>query len=204
LGSVAQDFRRRRMRALERAETAVGSPRFRRLVLDAAAWIEIGDWTRKDDELDRTLRERALVDAATEELRRRRSKIRRRGERLAELDELRRHKLRIRAKKLRYACEFFGGAFSGKKSVRRRKKFIAKLKRLQDALGDLNDIVVHEKLARRAITPRGAGRKLLARRARKAFAAGRLSGCEEARFAAVKNDAKRAYAAFAKAAPFWQ
>jgi hypothetical protein len=64
--------------------------------------------------------------------------------------------------------------------------------------------VVHEKLGRRTITPRGAGRKRLARCARKAFAAGRLSGSEEARFAAVKNDAERAYAAFVKAAPFWQ
>jgi hypothetical protein len=37
----------------------------------------------------------------------------------------------------------------------------------------------------------------------KAFAAGRLSGREEARFAAVMQDAERAYAAFAKASPFW-
>jgi hypothetical protein len=40
-------------------------------------------------------------------------------------------------------------------------------------------------------------------RAKKAFAAGRLSGREEARIAAVLNDAERAYAAFAEARPFW-
>jgi hypothetical protein len=37
---------------------------------------------------------------------------------------------------------------------------------------------------------------------RKAFAAGRLSGREEARIAAVLNDAERVYAAFAAAKPF--
>ncbi len=38
----------------------------------------------------------------------------------------------------------------------------------------------------------------------KPFGAGRLSGREESRFATVKKDAERAYAAFVKAAPFWQ
>jgi hypothetical protein len=32
--------------ALARARTAVESLRFRDLALDAAAWIETGDWTR--------------------------------------------------------------------------------------------------------------------------------------------------------------
>ena len=40
-------------------------------------------------------------------------------------------------------------------------------------------------------------------RAKKAFAAGRLSGREEARVASVLKDAERAYLAFAEAKPFW-
>ena len=40
-------------------------------------------------------------------------------------------------------------------------------------------------------------------RAKKAFAAGRLSGREEARVASVLKDAERAYRAFAEAKPFW-
>ena len=37
----------------------------------------------------------------------------------------------------------------------------------------------------------------------KAFAAGRLSGFEEARMASVLRDAERAYRVFARAKPFW-
>lgn len=124
-----------------------------------------------------------------------------RGPKLAELKTRQRHKLRINAKKLRYACEFFAGAFPGKKSVVRREKFVAKLKDLQDALGDLNDIKVHEELAKAAIhRPRLPKTK---RRAPEAFAAGRLAGRESARFAHVMQGAERASRKFAKAKPFW-
>jgi CHAD domain-containing protein len=110
----------RRLRTVGRAEKAVASPRFRRLVLDAAAWIAIGDWTQNGDELNRLLRELPVVDAAAEELRRRSKKIRKQGSRLVELDARHRHKLRIRVKKLRYATEFFAGVFPSKNSMRRR------------------------------------------------------------------------------------
>ena len=41
------------------------------------------------------------------------------------------------------------------------------------------------------------------RAAKKAFAAGRLSGREEARIAAVLKEAEQAYAAFPEAKSFW-
>jgi hypothetical protein len=41
------------------------------------------------------------------------------------------------------------------------------------------------------------------RRAKKAFAAGRFSGREEARIGSVLKDAQRAYRVFAKAKQFW-
>jgi triphosphatase len=203
LSTVAQGFRARRTQALDRAVQATASPRFRRLMLDAAAWIEVGDWTRTEDELIRALRERTLRGAATEELRRRRKKIRKRGAHLADLDPLKRHKLRIQAKKLRYATEFFAGVFPGRKSARLRGKFGTRLRKLQDALGDLNDIVVHQGLAKQAIGSAGAGRLRRPRFAPTAFAAGRLSGGEGARFASVMQKAERRYAGFAKCPPFW-
>jgi triphosphatase len=204
MGAIAGDFRQRRTAAFARAEQAVASERFRRLVLDTLAWIEIGDWAGKNDAFNAALRDRPVAAAAAEELRRRRRKIRKQGARLAELDARRRHKLRIRAKKLRYATEFFADAFPGKKSARRHKKFAAKLKELQDALGDLNDIVAHEALAKGSIAAPAESVKQRRRRASKAFAAGRLSGREEARFISVMNDARRTYAAFARAASFWK
>jgi triphosphatase len=110
--------------------------------------------------------------------------------------------LRIQAKKLRYAAEFFAGSFPGKKSARRRKDFVTVLEWLQDALGELNDIAVHEGLTKRLVDGQD-DREQRSGRASEAFAAGRLSGREEARIASVLTDAERAYGAFARAKPFW-
>lgn len=203
-GSVLEDFEKERERAMRRAKTAVASPRFRRLLIDAAAWIEAGDWQRSDDDLKRTLSERPVADAATAELRRRWKKIRKRGAKLGDLDARHRHRLRIAAKKLRYASEFFASIFPSKKSTRRRKNLVAKLEAMQDGLGELNDIGVHEQLAKRAIKLRGEASKRIGRRTKKAFAAGRFSGREAALVESVLKDAKHAYLAFAKARPFWQ
>jgi triphosphatase len=149
------------------------------------------------------LRGRSIAPAAADELRRRWKTILKRGRHLGALDPERRHKLRIQAKKLRYASEFFAGAFPRKKSVRRRQDFLAGLERLQDALGDLNDIAVHEEMSKRLLEGSTANGNRRGGRANKAFAAGRLSGREEARVAAVLKDAEQAYTDFAKAKPFW-
>ena len=204
VATLTRDLRRRRHEALSRARSAVESDRFRALLLDAAAWTEAGDWISNADELARALRDQPIGIVATAEMERRRRKILKWGARLAELNPARRHRVRIQAKKLRYASEFFGSAFSGNKAARRRKELIAALKQLQDRLGDLNDISVHEDLAERlAIAADDVGKHKF-RSTSKAFAAGRLSGREEARSASVLESAERAYARFAKAEPFWR
>ena len=204
VATLTRDLRRKRHTAFGQARSAIESDRFRALVLDTAAWIEAGDWTRNADDLARATRDQAIAIAAAAELERRRKKIVKRGTMLAELDPVRRHRMRIRAKKLRYASEFFGVTFPEKKAARRRKEFVAALERLQDTLGDLNDISVHEGLTERLATAHENGGKRQRRAANKAFAAGRLSGREEARIASVLKDAQRAYARFAKARPFWR
>src|SRR5262249_21839452 len=132
---LVKDLQKRREEAFARACAAVESTRFRGLVLDAAGWIEAGEWTRSTDDFARLLREQPIVPAAAAELRRRWKKVLKAGAQLDELDPQRRHKMRIQAKKLRYASEFFGGASPGKKAMRRRKSFVAGLEKLQDALG---------------------------------------------------------------------
>jgi CHAD domain-containing protein len=200
---LAKDLQRRRQEAFARACAAVESIRFRGFVLDVAGWIEAGEWTRSTDDFTRLVREQPIVPAAADELRRRWKKILKAGAQLNELDPRLRHKMRIRVKKLRYAAEFFGGAFPGKKAMRRRKDFVAGLEKLQDALGDLNDIAVHEGLSERIVDAQDAGGNEREGGAKKAFAAGRLSGREEARVASVLEDAERAYRIFAKTKPFW-
>jgi triphosphatase len=195
--AIIEDFSKRRARALDQARQAVASARFRKLILDISAWIEIGDWIRKDDELSCTLRDRPVADAAAEELSRRRRKIRKAGKRLAALEARPRHKLRIKGKKLRYATEFFASVFPGKKPGQRRDIFVVKLKELQDALGVLNDIKVHEGLMRNKL------REGQRPPTKELFAAGQLFGSEGARFDPVMKDAERAYTNFARARPFW-
>jgi triphosphatase len=200
---LSRDLRQQRESALMRAHAAVESARFRRLVVDTAAWVEAGDWITNPDIPACALREQTITVAAAKELHGRWKKLRKRGRHLDELDAQHRHRLRIQGKKLRYAVDFFASVFPRKKSITRHERFVKSLERLQDALGDLNDIVVHEKLSERFVDGGNTANKARAGRARKAFAAGRLSGREEARIGPVLKDARRAYKAFAKARPFW-
>jgi triphosphatase len=182
-----------------RARAATDTERFRALVLDVLTWTEIGDWTRGDDDLRRTLLVRPLARTAAEQLHRRHRKILKRGKRLDTLSPQKRHKLRIATKKLRYASDFFVDVFPGARSTRRHRRFVDGLKRLQDCLGELNDIAVHEALTAELID-HGGGRAV---RAHKAFAAGQLSGHEEARAVAVLRSATKAYRAFSRLKPYW-
>jgi triphosphatase len=109
------DITTRREEAFDRARAAMDSARFRKLLLDVAAWIEAGEWTRNEDELLRALRKQLVNQTAFDQLERRWKKILKRGKRLESLDSRRLHKLRIAAKKLRYASDFFQGVFAGKR-----------------------------------------------------------------------------------------
>ena len=102
--------------------------------------------------LDAALDGSAVTEAATAALpapqfaasllRQRRRKLRKLGTEHESLDTEALHELRIRAKKLRYAAEFFRAAFSRRES----RRFIAALAELQDCLGALNDADVGSRL----------------------------------------------------------
>jgi CHAD domain-containing protein len=171
---LSQQFAGQRTAALARAREAIGSERYRFLKIEIAAWLETGDWLAPEDDLVRGCGGLPIEIFAAEQLALRRRKLRKKAKSFAELDPPRRHKLRIQAKKLRYASDFFGGLFSGKQSDKRRKKFLAALEAVQDCLGDLNDIAVHENM----ISAAGMGHRPTSRK--RAFAAGLLTGQEDA------------------------
>jgi CHAD domain-containing protein len=103
-----------------------------------------------------------------------------------------RHRLRIQAKKLRYAAEFFATLFTSKLAAKRREHFLDALERLQDGLGDLNDIAVHEqRMAAIGIRSQRSNPK-------RAFAAGLLTGREDARIGSAMAAATQTYADLAK------
>nr|WP_280952247.1 CHAD domain-containing protein [Mesorhizobium sp. WSM3862] len=63
-----------------------------------------------------------------------------RRQQLIDADDDTRHKVRIAAKKLRYAAGFFEPLYNGKTEAKRHRRFIEAMKGLQDHLGSLNDI----------------------------------------------------------------
>lgn len=132
----SEGIERRRRRAYDGLMETLDSARFLRVILTTAAWIEAGEWLADNVQAARPAR-----DHAEEELSRRRSSIRRQARHLAELDDEDRHRLRIRIKKLRYGVEFFAPLFADG-SKKRRKAMSAVLGRLQDVLGEMNDIAV--------------------------------------------------------------
>jgi inorganic triphosphatase YgiF len=196
--SLSHEFAERRDAALSRAQAAVQSARFRVLTLDVAAWLEAGLWTKSQDDLVRDRGDLPIEKFAFEQLARRWRKVRKKGRVLERLDARSRHKLRIQTKKLRYAAEFFATLFSTKRALKRRKQFLPALERLQDGLGDLNDIAVHEK----RIAAMGARRRRS--NPNRVFAAGLLTGREDARKDAALTAATDAFADLAKVKPLWR
>lgn len=123
------------------------SSRARMLPIDIAEWVAIGAW--RTNPADPDLCERNICRFASDRLDRLRKRIRREGKGLAELDDEHRHEVRKDAKKLRYATEFFGSLYKGKKARRRRNHFGERLAALQDKLGELNDIAAAPALVQR-------------------------------------------------------
>ena len=196
--SLSHEIAEQRDAALKRAQDAVKSARFRSLTLDLTAWLETGQWTNPQDDLVRDRGDLPIAVYAAEQLTRRWRKVRKKGKALTKLDAHSRHKLRIQTKTLRYAAEFFASLFSNKRVVKRRKRFLGALERLQDGLGDLNDIAVHEKhIAAMNVHHRRSNPS-------RAFAAGLLTGREDARTEAAITAANEAYLDLTKIKWFWR
>jgi len=196
--SLSHEIAEQRDAALKRAQDAVKSARFRSLTFDLTAWLQTGQWSNPQDDLVRDRGDLPIAVYAAEQLTRRWHKVRKKGKALAKLDERRRHKLRIQTKKLRYAGEFFASLFSNKRMVKRRKRFLAALERLQDGLGDLNDIAVHEKhIAAMGVHHRRSNPS-------RTFAAGLLTGHEDARTEGAITAANEAYLDLSKIKRFWR
>ena len=101
-------------------------------LLALEAWVE-GDRWRKADGADIPIRSFAKTV-----LKRLHRKLTKGVGKVEELDEEALHRLRIRAKKLRYASEFFRSLFPGGSA----KAYIGLLTTIQDRLGTLNDALV--------------------------------------------------------------
>jgi triphosphatase len=97
------------------------------------------------------------------------------GHRLADQPPEQQHRARIRAKRLRYAMEFFASLFDGRRQRRRHHRLLKHLGALQDSLGTLNDLATIERL----LGP-GHGASAVARNS--------LAARAQAQLATVMND----------------
>lgn len=129
-----------RAEAYRRVDEALASARARTLMLDLAEWLAVGAWRTAPANLA-ALSEpvQGFAAATLDRLRRRLKKC---GRGMRALDDEARHEVRIDAKKLRYAAEFFASVFPGKKPQRQARRFIDAVQELQAHLGDLNDMAI--------------------------------------------------------------
>lgn len=118
-----------------------------RLINDTSTWIANGSWsTQKGNGAERV---RALPIAAfsSHKLAQWKHKLVKKSRKLMEMGTRRRHRLRLRNKKLSYSVEFFKELFPGE--IRSRQKRALKyLRRAQKSLGQLNDDARGPSLAR--------------------------------------------------------
>jgi triphosphatase len=119
-------------------------------------------------------------------------RLRKRGADVPQASPEARHQVRIAAKKLRYAAEFFAAAYPKKRVA----PYLAALEELQDILGALNDAVVADRLLTEAVA--GAKQPVPER----------VDGLVRGWVAAVAVNElagyKRAWREFADTKPFWR
>ena len=188
---ICRDFARRRAKAYAHAADVVRSARFRSRSSSWRNGSRRGGGRKAKMKLLRLRREQPIAIHAADELTRRLRRLRKQGRLFGQLTPEERHNLRIRAKKLRYAMEFFAEVFPGRRQARRRKAALSSVKALQDALGALNDISTRERLASQIALSRR--RDAWSSGARKrAFAAGVVLGTQEARVDQLEKAAKEA------------
>lgn len=84
----------------------------------------------------------AVSNTAASHLRRRHKKLLKQGKRLNKLSVEKRHKLRILARRLRYAVELFSPLYPSKKAEKQTAKLLDALSEIQASLGALNDLAV--------------------------------------------------------------
>ena len=124
------------------ASAAVSSDRFGKLVSALERWVEQRGWRDDLPAKGQARLKRRVSDVAAAVLEREQQRLLRRGRKLNEADARRRHRLRIAAKRTRYAGEFFSALYPAK----RVRPWMRALTRLQDELGWRNDASVAARL----------------------------------------------------------
>lgn len=190
--ALARASARRRGGARRRARQAVVSTRGQGLLLALGAWTSAETWLEALDDAQLGRLRQPAIEYAQETLSTILKRVHKRGRSFTRLAPADLHRLRIAAKKLRYATEFFAPLF-GEKAAR---DYRAVLARLQDTLGAYNDATKMTLLANHA--SRGLTGASIDE------ARGILLGWSAGTQNASARYLKRAWKEFRGAEPFWK
>lgn len=126
------------------AAEAIGSPRYTQLMLGVARWVQTMGWHEDAAAIEGAGKQLAgpVTKFARKVLKRDQRRLRTRAGNLRSATPDARHRVRIAAKKTRYAAEFFGSLFA----ARTVRPYVKALSALQDELGYLNDVAVAGRL----------------------------------------------------------
>lgn len=138
LGEMLAHLADQRDKAVASARALLAAEPFQRLLFEFVEWLEAGDWLSRRGE---TGGDQPILPFASNVLSRRRRKLRVR-DRIVDLSDRERHRLRIKVKKLCYANAFLASLFTGKAKARHHPAFTKALALLQGSLGELNDMAV--------------------------------------------------------------
>jgi len=136
--AIGEEFDRRGTQDRRRLVRRLRSGRARRLLTALSVWAERGRWLARWKTAVRGGDAEPLQIYCERELDRRRRRLIRQGRDLSTLKAERRHRLRIRAKRLRYVLEALTGIVALQSRAEARRMHSA-AKRLQHALGDMRD-----------------------------------------------------------------
>jgi CHAD domain-containing protein len=168
--------------ARRRARATARSAQFRFLSDEALAWARGRPWRARSDA------GQPMEGFARGALERAHRRLLEEAERVDWNDAPGRHRVRILLKRLRYACECFAAAWPESAM----EPFLKELRRLQEILGELNDIEVQRRLLAQ-IAGAEAARQVRAR-------LGRLAERERSLLLRLR----RAWPAFALVSPYWR
>lgn len=187
LAALLARARGRRAVARRHARQTAGSPRLQAFLLRALQWVNDAPWGAHAGSA-----ERSLARFAAGSLERLHARALKQARDIDWGDAERCHRLRIRMKRLRYACDFFAPSFAGAAA----RPYLKRLGALQDILGDLNDIAVARRLLAE-LAPRASGAGLAAAAI---YVRQTLAERERTLVASLEP----AWASFEKRRPFWR
>ena len=177
--------------AYELVREAISSERFTIFMIELMRWRKMGSWRNQAVTAEAARLFSPIGELSTPLLTKRHKVVVKKGKGFADLSLEARHEVRLLVKKLRYATDFFEGLYPAKPG----KKYIRRLRRLQDELGHLNDIVTLNSILDRILEHSGG--------AKAQRAAGFLIGWYERE--AASGDARliEDWKRFEKSKPFW-